>query len=95
MRMKTGSDVTLWALAAVVLMVVLVLTPLGTDQSRRLPYGVSNPVIYDKDEAVDQYVDEYLLALASIGEIQLKGMITSSSIAPENRWVTLQTTNGW
>ncbi|MEY2539365.1 MAG: hypothetical protein QOG67_3105 [Verrucomicrobiota bacterium] len=55
-----------------------------------LPYGASNPVIYDNDSAVDVYTDEYLLALSSLGEIQLKGMLTSSSIAPDNRFVQVE-----
>jgi hypothetical protein len=53
----------------------------------RLPFDSSNPVIYDNDSAVDVYTDEYLLALASLGEIRLKGMITTISIVPDNQWV--------
>jgi hypothetical protein len=58
--------------------------------ARPLPYGLSNPVVYDNDEAVDQYTDEYLLSLASLGQIQLKGMITSSSIEPYNFYVPVK-----
>jgi hypothetical protein len=54
-----------------------------------LPYDYSNPVVYDNDEAVDMYTDEYLLGLASLGKIRLDGMITSSSVAPYNRYVTV------
>ncbi len=39
-------------------------------------------MICDNDEAIDVYVDEYLPALASIGEIQLIGMLTSRSVEP-------------
>lgn len=42
-----------------------------------LPYDRSNPVVYDNDDHRDAYTDEYLMALASAGEIQLKGIITS------------------
>jgi hypothetical protein len=44
-------------------------------------------VIYDNDDVVDVYTDEYLMALASAGDIRLAGMITSSSVAPFNPWV--------
>src|SRR5210317_414779 len=53
-----------------------------------LPYDNTNPIIYDKDEAINCYTDEYLLALSSAGEIKLLALITSSSIAPYNQWVT-------
>lgn len=42
-----------------------------------LPYDYTCPVIYDNDDHRDVYTDEYLLALASAGEIELRGMITS------------------
>ena len=54
-----------------------------------LPYGRGNLVVYDNDEAVDMYTDEYLLALASMGEIQLEGMITSSPIEPFDPFVSV------
>jgi len=47
----------------------------------RVPYDRSCPVIYDNDYAND-YVDWYLIALASVGDIRYKGISTSSSIAP-------------
>jgi hypothetical protein len=53
----------------------------------RLPYNASCPVIYDNDAVIDVYTDEYIMALASAGEIRLVGMITSSSIAPFNKYV--------
>src|ERR1017187_1592875 len=43
-----------------------------------LPYDNTCPVIYDNDDADDMYTDEYLLSLASAGNITLKGMITTS-----------------
>jgi hypothetical protein len=55
-----------------------------------LSYDNTHTVVYDKDEAINCYTDEYLLALASAGEINLAGMITSSSIAPYNQWVTAE-----
>ncbi len=53
-----------------------------------LPYNNYNTVIYDNDDASDMYTDEYMMALASAGDIKLTGIITSSSIAPFNKWVT-------
>ncbi|MGA2139215.1 MAG: carbohydrate-binding protein [Verrucomicrobiia bacterium] len=43
-----------------------------------LPYDKTCPVVYDNDDADDMYTDEYLLSLASAGNIALKGMSTSS-----------------
>lgn len=43
-----------------------------------LPYNSTCPIVYDNDSHDDMYTDEYLLALASAGEITLKGMITTS-----------------
>jgi len=50
----------------------------------KLPYDRTCPVIYDNDYAND-YVDWYLMALASAGDIRYRGISTSSSIAPYNR----------
>jgi len=52
-----------------------------------LTFDQKCPVIFDNDDPRDTYTEEYLMALASAGSIQLKGIITSSSIAPYNRWV--------
>jgi len=49
-----------------------------------LPYDRGCPVIYDNDYAND-YVDWYLMALASAGGIHYRGISTSSSVAPYNR----------
>lgn len=57
-------------------------------QAVTLPYDNTNPVIYVKDEAINCYTDDYVMALASAEHISLIGMITSSSIAPFNKWVT-------
>jgi hypothetical protein len=43
-----------------------------------LPYDNTCPVVYDNDDADDMYTDEYLLSLASAGNITLKGMSTTS-----------------
>jgi hypothetical protein len=59
-------------------------------QEASLPYDHTNPVLYDNDEAVDMYTDEYLLALASLGDIKLNGMITSSPIVPYDPYVTVE-----
>jgi hypothetical protein len=53
-----------------------------------IPYDSASPVIYDNDEAIDVYTDDYLLALSSLGEIRLLGFITSSSVEPFNRFVS-------
>ena len=53
-----------------------------------IPYDGSNPVVYDNDETIDVYTDEYLMALSSLGEIELLGFVTSSSIHPFNKWVS-------
>lgn len=53
----------------------------------RLPYDNTCPVIHDNDTVIDVYTEEYLMALASTGDIQFVGLITSSSIAPYNRFV--------
>ena len=45
-------------------------------------------VIYDNDEVVDAYTDDYVMALAHSGRINLVAICTSSSTAPYNRWVT-------
>ncbi len=44
-----------------------------------LPYSGDCPVIYDNDDHRDVYTDEFLLALASAGKIDLRGMVTSYS----------------
>ena len=44
-------------------------------------------VLYDNDEVVDVYTDDYLMALATAEEIRLTGLTTSSSTTPYNRWV--------
>jgi hypothetical protein len=51
---------------------------------RLLPYDRGNPVFYDNDFAND-YVDWYLMAAASAGELRYRGISTSSSVAPFNR----------
>lgn len=53
-----------------------------------LPYDHTNPAIYVKDDAINCYTDDYMMALASAGDIILVGMVTSSSVAPFNHMVT-------
>lgn len=55
--------------------------------NNELPFDNTNPVWYDNDWAND-YVDFYLMALASTGDIQYKGISTSSSIPPYNKYMT-------
>lgn len=57
-------------------------------QAVTLSYDSTNPIIYDNDDTVDVYTDDYLMALSSAGDINLVGMITTSSVAPYNRYVT-------
>lgn len=44
-------------------------------------------VIYDNDVVRDVYTDDYVMALASLGKIRLRGMTTSSSFAPYNHYI--------
>jgi hypothetical protein len=60
----------------------------GTPPTVTFPFSNANPIIGDNDEYDDVYVDDYLMALASTGAINLKGLITSSSITPYNQYVT-------
>lgn len=53
-----------------------------------LPYDRTNPVVYDNDDVADVYADEYLLSLASLGDVRLNGIITSTSVAPYNVYAT-------
>jgi hypothetical protein len=67
----------------------------GRGGAERLPYDRSNPVIYDKDAVANCYTDDYLMALASAGDIRLVGMVTSSSVAPFNPWVSAADFRQW
>jgi hypothetical protein len=55
-----------------------------------LPYDNTCPVIHDNDTVIDVYTEDYLMALASAGDIQLVGLTTSSSVAPYNRFVPVE-----
>ncbi len=43
-----------------------------------LPYDRTNPAIFDKDDYLNGYTGEFLLALASAGEIDLRGIIAGT-----------------
>ena len=58
-------------------------TPLAGDSIPELPFNHLNPVIYDNDDHRDMYTDEYLLALTSAGEINLRAIITTYSASEE------------
>ena len=65
------------------------LTAFASDKAAKksavvLPYDNTNPIMYDNDWTND-YVDWYLMALASAGDISYIGISTSSSVAPYNR----------
>jgi len=47
----------------------------------KFPLYKNSLIIYDNDDHRDVYTDEYLLALSSIGEIKLEGIITTYSPA--------------
>lgn len=51
-----------------------------------LPYNKTNPVMYDNDYAND-YVDWFLMAEASAGNISYRGITTSSSVQPFNKYL--------
>lgn len=44
-------------------------------------------VFYDNDEATDVYTEEYLYALGELGKIDLKGISTTTSVEPFNKYV--------
>lgn len=52
-------------------------------QPAALPFDEVSRVIYDNDDHRDVYTDEYLIALAHLGELQLAGIITT--YAPNQR----------
>lgn len=58
-------------------------------QDIALPYDNTNPVMYDNDWTND-YVDWYLMALASAGDIKYLGISTSSSVAPYNQHMSTE-----
>lgn len=79
------------SVAALLLLSILgILIALSAMASRavELPYDNTNSVIYDNDTTVDVYTDDYLMALASAGDINLAGMITTASVAPFNKYVS-------
>lgn len=49
------------------------------NKSDLLPLPRHCIVIYDNDDHRDVYTDEYLMALSGVGEIQLKGIVTTYS----------------
>ncbi len=52
-----------------------------------LPYDSNCPVIYDNDECIDAYTDDFVMACASAERIKLIGMISSTTVRPFNRYV--------
>lgn len=66
--------------------VVLVIGWLAWDASAAvtLPYDKTSPIIYDNDSQGDVYAENYVIALASAGEIALKGMVVTSIIDAPN-----------
>jgi hypothetical protein len=72
------------ALALVLTLLCAAAAELPRSTPVKLPYDRTCPVIYDNDYAND-YVDWYLMALATAGEVDYRGISTSSSIPPYNR----------
>jgi hypothetical protein len=62
-------------------------SPDDTEPRYVLPLYKDSPVIYDNDDHRDVYTDEYLLALSSLGEINLKGIITTYSASEYEEFV--------
>ncbi|MFN3325712.1 MAG: hypothetical protein ACK5AZ_19625 [Bryobacteraceae bacterium] len=62
-----------------ILSAVFLLTGLLTPalSAETLPWTVFSGIVHDNDDHRDVYTDEYLLALASIGNIRLKALTTS------------------
>jgi hypothetical protein len=54
-----------------------------------VPFDRTNPVWHDNDDPRDVYTQEFLLALAASGTIQLIGTSTTTAIAPFNPFVTM------
>jgi len=77
----------LFLMVSVLIATVCVVVVLIDVNRVKLPYDRSHPVIYDNDETIDVYTDDYLMALASAGDIKLVGLISSTSVAPYNKWV--------
>src|SRR4051812_11333875 len=65
------------------------ITPLEVSTQALVPFDRTNPVLYLNDDIRDGYTDEYLQALASAGDISLRGAVTQSSVAPFNPGVTV------
>lgn len=65
-------------LSTILLVALVCFTISGKAQnSTILPLQKKCPVICDNDDHRDVYTDEYLMALSSLGEIDLKGIITT------------------
>ncbi|MFO1417912.1 MAG: hypothetical protein U1E83_04520, partial [Methylotetracoccus sp.] len=66
--------------------IVLILGGFAWDASAAvtLPYDKTSPIIYDNDSQGDVYAEDYVMALASAGEIALKGMVVTSIIDAPN-----------
>ncbi|HSO74358.1 MAG TPA: nucleoside hydrolase, partial [Blastocatellia bacterium] len=65
--------------------------PVALVRSALVPQNIPT-VVYDNDAVRDTYTDDYVMALASVGKIRLRGMTTSSSFAPYNHYVPAGTT---
>jgi hypothetical protein len=57
----------------------LAVLPLHISAQQYMPSYKGNYVIHDNDDHRDTYTEEYLMALSHLGEIQLKGIITTYS----------------
>ena len=67
--------------------IIVAFLPMMAYSQVNLPLLKGNSVIYDNDDHRDVYTDEYLLALSSIGEIDLMAMITTYSAKEYDEFV--------
>jgi hypothetical protein len=70
-----------------VLIGILFVFNASIDDAVKPPYANSKLIFYDNDGVEDVYTDEYLMALATEGNIKLLGMSTSTSFSPFNKYV--------
>lgn len=62
-----------------IILSILIALPLAAQPLKSLPFVNAAAIIYDNDDHRDVYTDEYLLALAHLGEINLAALITTYS----------------
>lgn len=72
----------------VIACVFSLLSPIAASRAATLPFDRTSPVIYDNDGAVESgYTDFYIMALASAGVINLRGIITTGTYGEQPPFV--------